>query len=169
MVVFSILAGEFGEVCFGRLKPPGKREYTVAIKTLKAGYTDEQRREFLSEASIMGQFEHPNVIRLEGVVTKSRPVMIVTEFMENGSLDSFLRVQLAQILKLASVYQQAILHAISFFSPGAAFIHPSHPSGLWSWDSSVRILPLLHYSVKKNKPPAVSPNQSREIPSMLPY
>uniref|UniRef100_A0A8C5S6A0 Protein kinase domain-containing protein n=1 Tax=Laticauda laticaudata TaxID=8630 RepID=A0A8C5S6A0_LATLA len=57
-----------------------------------AGYTDEQRREFLSEASIMGQFEHPNVIRLEGVVTKSRPVMIVTEFMENGSLDSFLRV-----------------------------------------------------------------------------
>ncbi|XP_015271180.1 PREDICTED: ephrin type-B receptor 5-like [Gekko japonicus] len=84
-------SGEFGEVCFGRLKPPGKREYTVAIKTLKAGYTDEQRREFLSEASIMGQFEHPNVIRLEGVVTKSRPVMIVTEFMENGSLDSFLR------------------------------------------------------------------------------
>lgn len=64
----------------------------MAIKTLKSGYTDEQRREFLSEASIMGQFEHPNVIRLEGVVTKSRPVMIVTEFMENGSLDSFLRV-----------------------------------------------------------------------------
>ncbi|XP_044855181.1 ephrin type-B receptor 5 isoform X1 [Mauremys mutica] len=85
-------SGEFGEVCFGRLKPPGKREYTVAIKTLKSGYTDEQRREFLSEASIMGQFEHPNVIRLEGVVTKSRPVMIVTEFMENGSLDSFLRI-----------------------------------------------------------------------------
>lgn len=86
------LTGEFGEVCFGRLKHPGKREYTVAIKTLKSGYTDEQRREFLSEASIMGQFEHPNVIHLEGVVTKSRPVMIVTEFMENGSLDSFLRV-----------------------------------------------------------------------------
>lgn len=87
------LTGEFGEVCFGRLKHPGKRECTVAIKTLKSGYTDEQRREFLSEASIMGQFEHPNVIRLEGVVTKSRPVMIVTEFMDNGSLDSFLRVQ----------------------------------------------------------------------------
>uniref|UniRef100_A0A8B9VM46 receptor protein-tyrosine kinase n=1 Tax=Anas zonorhyncha TaxID=75864 RepID=A0A8B9VM46_9AVES len=84
-------SGEFGEVCFGRLKHPGKRECTVAIKTLKSGYTDEQRREFLSEASIMGQFEHPNVIRLEGVVTKSRPVMIVTEFMDNGSLDSFLR------------------------------------------------------------------------------
>lgn len=86
-------AGEFGEVCRGRLKLPGRREIIVAIKTLKVGYTDRQRRDFLSEASIMGQFDHPNIIRLEGVVTKSRPVMIVTEFMENGALDSFLRVR----------------------------------------------------------------------------
>ncbi|KAI4796387.1 hypothetical protein KUCAC02_027798 [Chaenocephalus aceratus] len=62
--------GEFGEVCSGRLKMPGKREICVAIKTLKAGYTDKQRRDFLSEASIMGQFDHPNIIHLEGVVTK---------------------------------------------------------------------------------------------------
>uniref|UniRef100_A0A8C1P1P3 receptor protein-tyrosine kinase n=1 Tax=Cyprinus carpio TaxID=7962 RepID=A0A8C1P1P3_CYPCA len=83
--------GEFGEVCSGRLKMPGKREICVAIKTLKAGYTDKQRRDFLSEASIMGQFDHPNIIRLEGVVTKCKPVMIITEYMENGSLDAFLR------------------------------------------------------------------------------
>ncbi|KAJ3586862.1 hypothetical protein NHX12_013254 [Muraenolepis orangiensis] len=68
-----------------------QREILVAIKTLKAGYTERQRRDFLSEASIMGQFDHPNIIRLEGVATKSSPVMILTEFMENGSLDSFLR------------------------------------------------------------------------------
>ncbi|XP_014346865.1 ephrin type-B receptor 3 isoform X2 [Latimeria chalumnae] len=85
-------AGEFGEVCRGRLKLPGRRELFVAIKTLKVGYTERQRRDFLSEASIMGQFDHPNIIHLEGVVTKSRPVMIVTEFMENGALDSFLRL-----------------------------------------------------------------------------
>ncbi|KAG9331964.1 hypothetical protein JZ751_016321 [Albula glossodonta] len=84
--------GEFGEVCSGRLKMPGKREICVAIKTLKAGYTDKQRRDFLSEASIMGQFDHPNIIHLEGVVTKCKPVMIITEYMENGSLDTFLRV-----------------------------------------------------------------------------
>ncbi|XP_007908799.2 ephrin type-B receptor 1 [Callorhinchus milii] len=84
-------AGEFGEVYKGRLKLPGKREIYAAIKTLKAGYSEKQRRDFLSEASIMGQFDHPNIIRLEGVVTKSRPVMIITEFMENGALDSFLR------------------------------------------------------------------------------
>ncbi|XP_035527215.1 ephrin type-B receptor 3 [Morone saxatilis] len=85
-------AGEFGEVCRGRLKQAGRREMVVAIKTLKAGYTERQRRDFLAEASIMGQFDHPNVIRLEGVLTRSCPVLILTEFMENGALDSFLRL-----------------------------------------------------------------------------
>lgn len=89
--MFSAL-GEFGEVYKGRLKPVGKKEIPVAIKTLKVGYSERQRRDFLSEASIMGQFDQPNIIRLEGVVTKSRPTMIITEFMENGALDSFLRV-----------------------------------------------------------------------------
>ncbi|XP_038574137.1 ephrin type-A receptor 4-like isoform X3 [Micropterus salmoides] len=83
--------GEFGEVCSGRLRVHGKREIYVAIKSLKAGYSDKQRRDFLSEASIMGQFDHPNIIRLEGVVTRCKPLMIITEYMENGSLDAFLR------------------------------------------------------------------------------
>ncbi|XP_017309376.1 ephrin type-A receptor 7 isoform X5 [Ictalurus punctatus] len=84
-------AGEFGEVCSGRLKLPGKRDVPVAIKTLKVGYTEKQRRDFLCEASIMGQFDHPNVVHLEGVVTRGKPVMIVIEYMENGALDAFLR------------------------------------------------------------------------------
>lgn len=69
---FFFPEGEFGEVCSGRLKLQGKREFPVAIKTLKVGYTEKQRRDFLGEASIMGQFDHPNIIHLEGVVTKSR-------------------------------------------------------------------------------------------------
>lgn len=68
----ALPAGEFGEVCSGRLRTPGKKEIAVAIKTLKGGYVERQRRDFLREASIMGQFDHPNIIRLEGVVTKSK-------------------------------------------------------------------------------------------------
>lgn len=84
--------GEFGDVCRGRMRQPGKPEQDVAIKTLKTGYTTQQKLDFLGEASIMGQFDNPNVIRLEGVVTKTRPLMIVTEYMKNRSLDAFLRV-----------------------------------------------------------------------------
>ncbi|XP_066297726.1 ephrin type-B receptor 3-like [Branchiostoma lanceolatum] len=83
--------GEFGDVCKGRLKV-GKGQYLdVAIKTLKPGSTDKMKDDFLTEASIMGQFNDPNIIKLQGVITKSQPVMIVTDYMENGSLDTFLR------------------------------------------------------------------------------
>lgn len=94
MVVVITGGGEFGDVCRGKLKLPGSgmNDIDVAIKTLKAGSLDKARNDFLTEASIMGQFEHPNVIFLQGVVTKSNPVMIITEYMENGSLDTFLRV-----------------------------------------------------------------------------
>lgn len=74
--------GEFGEVCSGRLKLQGKREFPVAIKTLKVGYTEKQRRDFLGEASIMGQFDHPNIIHLEGVITKSRYNLLWTALCE---------------------------------------------------------------------------------------
>ncbi|KAM3872513.1 ephrin type-A receptor 2 [Diretmus argenteus] len=84
-------AGEFGEVYRGILKVPGRKEVPVAIKTLKPGYSEKQRQDFLSEASIMGQFSHQNIIRLEGVVTKFKHAMIVTEYMENGALDKYLR------------------------------------------------------------------------------
>lgn len=53
------------------MRLPGKRDIPVALKTLKVGYTEKQKRDFLAEASIMAQFDHPNVIRLEGVVTQS--------------------------------------------------------------------------------------------------
>ncbi|XP_026870349.2 ephrin type-A receptor 2 [Electrophorus electricus] len=84
-------AGEFGEVFRGILKIPGRKEAAVAIKTLKPGYTEKQRQDFLSEASIMGQFSHPNIIHLEGVVTKFKHAMIITEYMENGALDRYLK------------------------------------------------------------------------------
>ncbi len=150
----------------GRLKLPGKREIYVAIKTLKAGYSEKQRRDFLSEASIMGQFDHPNIIRLEGVVTKSRPVMIVTEFMENGALDSFLRVS---VTSKTSTFSLSVCFILSFWCGeirclidvqpiffnlmnwfSLALIWRRNKGALWSWlrnpphPSSVAIDPLPH-------------------------
>ena len=63
----------------------------MAVKTLLRGSGEKARADFLMEASIMGQFDHENVIRLIGVVTKTEPIMILTEYMLYGSLDQFLR------------------------------------------------------------------------------
>ncbi|RXN28201.1 ephrin type-B receptor 5-like protein [Labeo rohita] len=84
-------AAQFGEVSRGRYRPLGRREVLVAVKTLRWGVTDREKNVFLSEAGVLGQFDHPNVLKLEGVITRSPPERIITEFMENGPLDAFLR------------------------------------------------------------------------------
>ena len=48
----------------------------VAVKSLEGETTEEERVKFLQEAAIMGQFKHPNIIRIVGVVTSSQPVSV---------------------------------------------------------------------------------------------
>ena len=56
----------------GKLRIPGRKEMSVAIKIVKQNATKKDRQDFLKEASIMGQFHDPNIIYLEGVVTESK-------------------------------------------------------------------------------------------------
>ena len=46
----------------------------VAVKTLKRGSSEEDTVRFLQEAAIMGQFRHPNIVQLHGVVTLAEHV-----------------------------------------------------------------------------------------------
>ena len=46
----------------------------VAVKTLNNDAKEEDKVKFLQEAAIMGQFHHPNVVKLHGVVTMGEPV-----------------------------------------------------------------------------------------------
>ena len=65
--------GQFGEVFKGEWTTPTKT-LTVALKSLKSSASDEERLKLLQEAAIMGQFNHPHIVRLYGVVTVSRMV-----------------------------------------------------------------------------------------------
>ena len=66
--------GNFGKVVEGSLKTD-TGEVKVAVKTLKEGSGEEDRVKFLQEAAIMGQFKHPNVVKLHGVVIEDEPVI----------------------------------------------------------------------------------------------
>ncbi len=46
----------------------------VAVKTLQPMASEIDKVKFLQEAAIMGQFLHPNVVKLYGVVTVGEPV-----------------------------------------------------------------------------------------------
>ena len=80
--------GEFGDVWKGYLSR-NNQKLPVALKILKPASTEKNKDDFFKEASVMGQFSHPNVIFLYGVTLK-KPIMIVTPFMENGSLDKYI-------------------------------------------------------------------------------
>ncbi|XP_060518097.1 receptor-type guanylate cyclase gcy-13-like isoform X2 [Cylas formicarius] len=81
--------GFFGKVYGGELRVGGGL-VPVAVKTLKLSACTEDQIDFLSEADNMKRFEHPNIVRLLGVVTKERPIYTLMECMLYGDLKTFL-------------------------------------------------------------------------------
>ena len=68
-------SGAFGTVHRGvRLHSGGGsdqvvEEEEVAVKSMESGASEEERVKFLQEAAIMGQFNHPNIVRILGIIT----------------------------------------------------------------------------------------------------
>nr|ASY93143.1 interleukin-2-inducible T-cell kinase [Branchiostoma belcheri] len=78
-------SGQFGVVRLGKLQ--GRT--LVAVKTMREGSMCED--DFIQEAKTMTKLQHPNQVQLYGVSFKDRPIQIVTEYMCNGNLSSYLR------------------------------------------------------------------------------
>ena len=68
-------SGQFGHVDQGMWQNL-EGNVDVAIKTLKREASEIETVKFLQEAAIMGQFHHPNIVKLHGVVTVGEPVSI---------------------------------------------------------------------------------------------
>ena len=76
-------AGQFGNVYRGVWHSHTTREKEeVAVKTLKEGSGNQEKLWFLQEAAIMGQFKHPNVVTMYGVVTEGEPVSQIIYYDE---------------------------------------------------------------------------------------
>ena len=73
-IITTLGSGEFGDVFKALWSTSGNTKKEVAAKTLKPGYSENDRVRFLQEAAIMGQFNHPHVVKLYGVVTVEDPV-----------------------------------------------------------------------------------------------
>lgn len=86
--------GSFGVVRQGEWSAPGNRHIAVAVKVLK---TDNLSlpgimEDFFKEVQAMHALDHPNLVRLYGVVL-TQPMMMITELAERGSLLDTLRKQ----------------------------------------------------------------------------
>ena len=73
-IIDHLGSGHFGTVDHGEWATRDGLTVDVAIKSLKGSVLEEQEVKFLQEAAINGQFRHPNVLKLLGVVTEGHPV-----------------------------------------------------------------------------------------------
>uniref|UniRef100_A0AAY4AK34 Tyrosine-protein kinase n=1 Tax=Denticeps clupeoides TaxID=299321 RepID=A0AAY4AK34_9TELE len=76
-------SGQYGVVRLGKWRA----QHKVAIKAIREGAMSEE--DFIEEAKVMMRLCHPKLVQMYGVCLK--PLGIVTEFMDNGCLLSFLR------------------------------------------------------------------------------
>ncbi|XP_072137464.1 tyrosine-protein kinase Fer [Mobula birostris] len=94
--------GNFGEVFKGTLKDKTQ----VAVKTCKEDLPQELKIKFLSEARILKQYDHPNIVKLIGVCTQRQPIYIVMELIQGGDFLTFLRkkkddLKMKQLVKMS--------------------------------------------------------------------
>uniref|UniRef100_A0A1A8D3X2 receptor protein-tyrosine kinase n=1 Tax=Nothobranchius kadleci TaxID=1051664 RepID=A0A1A8D3X2_NOTKA len=89
--------GEFGSVYEGLYTSEEGVHVRVAVKTMKVGiHTLEDLQDFLKEAEIMRNFDHKNVIKLQGISLQRRqesplPVpLVILPYMKHGDLRRFL-------------------------------------------------------------------------------
>ena len=87
--------GAFGDVHAGTLRQKaaaaGVRPHRVAVKVAKPVAEGDSDGALLEEAALMAQFNHPNIVALIGVVSRTSPCKIALQYCEQGSLQSLLR------------------------------------------------------------------------------
>ncbi|XP_053289420.1 focal adhesion kinase 1 isoform X4 [Pleuronectes platessa] len=114
--------GQFGDVHQGIYISPENPALSVAVKTCKNSTSDSVREKFLQEALTMRQFDHPNIVKLMGVITEN-PVWIIMELCTLGELRSFLQVR-KYSLDLASLilYSHQLSTALAYLE-SKRFVH----------------------------------------------
>lgn len=89
----DIGCGAFGRVFVAKAANicPGENETLVAVKVLREEASTDLQNDFEREASLMAEFDHPNVVKLLGVCALGKPMCLLVEYMGRGDLNSFLR------------------------------------------------------------------------------
>ncbi|KAK1171236.1 hypothetical protein AOXY_G5984 [Acipenser oxyrinchus oxyrinchus] len=121
--------GAFGEVYEGialDILGKGSGETKVAVKTLKNVATDHEKAEFLKEAHLMSQFDHPHILKLLGVCLMNEPHFIILELMKGGDLRTYLREARATKKRGSLLSVLDLLDVCVDASKGCAYLEKMH-------------------------------------------
>ncbi|XP_067036143.1 fibroblast growth factor receptor 3-like isoform X1 [Acropora muricata] len=93
---------QIGEGAFGTVSKatitglpglPPQKEVVAAVKKLKPNANLEDRRNFITEITLMKEIgKHLNIVSMLGCVTSGGPLCLITEFCPHGDLRNYLRL-----------------------------------------------------------------------------
>ncbi|XP_065218833.1 fibroblast growth factor receptor 3-like [Planococcus citri] len=95
--------GEFGKVVQAEARDIWKHGngVTVAVKMLKDDHLDSDMIDLVSEMELMKLLgSHQNILRLLGCCSQGGPLLVITEYAQNGNLKNFLRKHLHHSSKI---------------------------------------------------------------------
>ncbi|CAN6183370.1 unnamed protein product [Urochloa humidicola] len=93
--------GGFGRVYKGVLPATGQE---VAVKMVSHG-SRQGVREFVAEVATIGRLRHRNLVQLLGYCRRKGELLLVYDYMENGSLDKYLHDQHLHVLSWRERYR----------------------------------------------------------------
>ena len=136
----SIGTGSYGEVYKAQVHGI---EQMVAIKklhvrNLKAEHVDS----FCSEASLMCQLQHPNIVGFIGAITEPSNLSILTEYCNRGSLADLLLEESVQM-----TFRMKVKFALDS-AQGMLYLHTSNPAILHRDLKSDNLLVADDWSIK---------------------
>ncbi|CAN6319336.1 unnamed protein product [Urochloa humidicola] len=113
-------AGGFGQVYKGVLRRSGD---VVAVKRISSTGT-QGMREFVAEVASLGRMRHRNLVELRGWCKRGQELLLVYEFMPNGSLDAHLfgRAGVAMPTKPLLTWEQRVT-ILRGVASGLVYLH----------------------------------------------
>lgn len=113
-------SGGFGKVYKGILNPNPNSETLIAVKRI-SNKSKQGFREFVSEIATIGRLRHRNLVQLLGWCRKGGDLLLVYEFMENGSLDKFIYNDQGSTLTWAQRF-----HIVKGVASGLLYLHEGY-------------------------------------------
>ncbi|KAL1540776.1 cysteine-rich receptor-like protein kinase 2 isoform X1 [Salvia divinorum] len=112
---------KLGEGSFGVVYKANLRNgNVVAVKRLDISYS-RAKEDFESEGRLISNVHHRNLVRLLGCCSKGSQLLLIYEYMENGSLDTFLYG-----LKRGSLSWKQRFDMIYGIARGIAYLHENY-------------------------------------------
>eukprot|EP00277_Geminigera_cryophila_P000616 CAMPEP_0179421922 /NCGR_PEP_ID=MMETSP0799-20121207/10102_1 /TAXON_ID=46947 /ORGANISM="Geminigera cryophila, Strain CCMP2564" /LENGTH=893 /DNA_ID=CAMNT_0021195917 /DNA_START=41 /DNA_END=2722 /DNA_ORIENTATION=+ len=124
-----------GEGQQGQVLKADWRGMVVVVKIIKNARASTDELDFQNEISIMSTLRHPNLVLFLGAVLENEPKMLVSEFLDGGSLEDFFECKFKDKMKpflppVAMVHRWAVELGMAI-----AFLHGCRP-------------PVIHRDIK---------------------